>query len=42
VKRIANHATTVVASSAIHRKKRITKWGIASSHFTSQSPRLGG
>ena len=40
--RIANHATTVVGYSAIHKEERITKWGISSSHLTSHGPWLSG
>src|ERR1700704_5171874 len=37
---IAKNATTLTRMNAIQRKKRTMKWGIASSHLTSQSPRL--
>jgi hypothetical protein len=39
VKRIAKNATTLTTTNAIQRKKSKMKWGIARSHFTSQSPR---
>src|SRR5664279_5989376 len=38
--RIAKNATTLTTMNASQRKESTTKCGIASSHLTSQSPRL--
>ena len=40
MKRIAKNAIALTTANAIQRKNRTMKCGIASSHLTTQSPRL--